>query len=68
VVSKVWPLLAVADCNGAVVRTMMTVPAGKTTRFCADAAGAVDAATNASARLEIAAREMLGRIRYMLTS
>src|SRR4051812_16564530 len=46
VVSNVCPVLALADWRGVVVRTIMTLPAGSTTR---DWAEADDAAMSASA-------------------
>ena len=64
-VSNVSPVLAVADCSGVVVRTMMTVPAGTTMRDCA---AAVDAASNASAMLVSVLRPFSSGSEFISTS
>src|SRR6266576_2791779 len=58
-VSNVCPVLALADCRGVVVRTIMTLPAGKTTRDWAEAA---EAAKNANAMLHNVLRHLLSDI------
>jgi hypothetical protein len=52
--SKTCPVRADADWSGVLVRTIMTVPAGRTTR---DWAEAVETATNANAVLSKAIRD-----------
>src|SRR5438270_3533855 len=54
---KVWPVFSVDDCSGAVVRTIITVPAGNT-RDCATATPEVAITATAAPQ---AARRNCGR-------